>query len=445
MVQEKKIIDFKSTVIDKKLCSITMDVEVSESIAANEIESAFNQIQQQAKIDGFRHGKVPINVVKQKFAVEAKDKVVENIIRKTVLNALEKESFVPIDFPVVEEFNYELDQALKYRFTAECHPKIDAKDYKNIPITKEVFKVTGESLSQSLDALREKNAKLVPSKSDNVTDKSFVSVDYDAFDTDGKPIPEITAKNHMMDLSSENTLKGFKEALLGAKIDDEKDAKIQYPTDYPNEALADKEITFKIKVVEIKEKELPELNDNFAKDMGTENLDDLKVKVQETIEAEEKRRQDMDVEKQTVDYLLEKNKFEVPQSLVDEQKKNLVEKMKSYMKNQGVPKEYIEKEVERGNAKFKAEAEKNVRLSYILNSIYLSENLAVTEADIGAEKNKMKASNPGRDTEVDKYFNEKKESIMLSLKEQKLFGFLFNNAKIKTEEKDMPLKNALNK
>jgi trigger factor len=114
--------------------------------------------------------------------------------------------------------------------------------------------------------------------------------------------------------------------------------------------------------------------------------------------------------------------------------------MKEYMQKQGTHKEYAEKQSELEDAKFKEEAEKNVRLSYILNAIYENESLAVTDADIEAEKDKMRASNPGKENEVDKYFVEKKENIMLSLKEQKLFGFLIDNAKIKIEKKDMPLK-----
>ena len=440
MAQEKETIDFKSSIIDKKSCSIIMDVEVPENIVANEINSAFSQIQQHARIDGFRQGKVPMSVIKQKFIAEAKDRAVENIIGKTILNVLEKEAFIPIDSPVVEEFNYELGQSLKYRFTAECHPKIDAKDYKNISVTKEVFKITDESLSQSLDALREGNAKLVPSKSEDITNKSFVSIDYDAFDADGKALPKITARGHMLDLSSESTPRGFKEALVGAKIGDEKDANIGYPADHLNKTLAGKTISFKIKAIGVKEKELPELSDDFAKDMGTENLEVLKTKVKETIEVEEKCRQDASVEKQIVDYILEKNKFEVPQFLVEEQKKTLVKRMKDYMQNQGVSKEYVEKETELKDAKFKEEAEKDVRLHYILNAVYLNENLAVTDADIEAEKNKMKSSNPGKESAVDKYFVEKKEDIMLLLKKQKSFEFLIDNAKMKIEEKDMPLK-----
>jgi trigger factor len=440
MTQSTKSIDFKSSVINRNYCSIIMEVEVPESVVSKEIEAAFCQIQKQAKIDGFRQGKVPMKIVKNKFAYEAKDRAVESSIRKTVLDVLDKESFVPLDLPIVDELSYEQGQNLKYRFTAEAHPKVEVKYYKDIPVKKEIYKVTDKSLNQSLDALRESNARLVPSKTGVVSEGSLVLVDYDVFDGEGNVMTEVSTKGNMLDLGSKNTLKGFKDSLKGAKVGDEKESTIEYPPDYTNKILAGKTVTFKVKVNEVKERELPELNDDFAKDIGTENLEDLKTKVKETIEAEEKRRQDMNIEKQITNYLLEKNKFEVPQSLVNQQKKVLIEKMKTYMQNQGTSKEYIEKQAKLGDSKFEEEAKNNVRLSYILNGVYITENLAVTDADIEAEKNKMKSANPGKESEVDKYFSDKKESIMLSLKEEKLFDFFLKNAKIVVEEKDMPLK-----
>jgi trigger factor len=271
-------------------------------------------------------------------------------------------------------------------------------------------------------------------------EKSFVSVDYDAFEADGKELSEIKARNYIIDLNSENIVKEFKEALMDLKIGDEKYAKIEYPSDYSSEILAGKTVTFKIRVVGIKEKELPDLNDDFAKDVGAENLENLKTKVRKTLEAEEKRRQDLDIEKQIFEYLLEKNKFEVPQSLVVKNKELLIEKMKDYMKRHGASEECVEKQIELSQEKFREEAEKKIRFSYILKTIFKNENLAVTDADIDEEKSKVKALNPGRESAVDKYFTEKEENIMLSLKEQKLFEFLLANANIETKEKDMLLK-----
>jgi trigger factor len=440
MAQDANKIEFKSTVANSKLTSITIDVEISPEIVNREIDGAYGDIQRQTMLDGFRQGKAPLSIIKEKFFGEAKNRAVENVIKGTILEALEKEKFTPLDFPVVDEFDYEIGQILKYRFTAERHPKIEIKNYKGIPVKKEIFKVTDKSLSQSIDALREKNANLVPSKTGKVSGLSFVSVDYDAFDEDGAVLPDIAAKNHLLDLTAENTLKGFKDGLKGAKAGDEKEVKIKYPQDYPNKKLAGKNIIFKTKVNEIKEKELPELNDDFAKDLGCENLEDLKSKVKESIESEEKRRQNNDVEKQIIEYLTQNNKFEVPQSLVAQQQETLIEKMKEYFAKQGLPKDYIEKQAEKDKEKFKEEAEKNVRLSYILNAVFTGENLAVTDSDIEEEKQKMIDSNPGRAEAVEKYFAERKDSISLSIKETKLFKFLTDNAKITEEVKDMPIK-----
>jgi trigger factor len=441
MIESIKTIDFKSSVINKKPCSISMEVEVSESIVSREIESAFCQIQKQAKIDGFRQGKIPMEVVKKKFAQEAKERVAGIVIKETVMDALDKESFVPFDFPIVDELNYEIGQNFKYRFSAESYPKVEVKDYKNIPVKKEIFKVTDKSLGQSLDVIRGINARLVSSKTSIVSDKSLVLVDYDVFDADGKFLPDLSVKESMFDLDSENTFKGFKSALKGSKVAEEKEVKIEYPLDYPNKTLSGKTVMLKIKINEIKEKELPELNNDFAKNMGMKNLEDLKAKLKEAIEAEEMRRQNMDIKKQIIDYLLEKNKFEVPCSLVEQQKKILVERAKSYMQNQGTSREYIEKQLVVGESKFIKEAKKNVRLFYILNSVYTKENLTVTDTDIEIEKNKMKFLNPGREASIDKYFAEKKENVVLSLKEEKLFGFFLKNAKVDVEEKNMPVKN----
>lgn len=204
--------------------------------------------------------------------------------------------------------------------------------------------------------------------------------------------------------------------------------------------MAGKKVIFKTTVVEIKNKQLPELNDDFAKDMGLENLEDLKKKLKETMEQEELKRQNAETEKQIVEHLLNSNKFDVPSTIVAQQKEYLIKRMSDYMKNQGAPEDYIAKQIESNQEKYNEEANKNVRLSYILNSIYLTEKLEVSEQDLEAEKQKMLDSNPTRKDDVEKYFNEHKSNISASMKEEKLFKFLLDNAKVTETEKDMPVK-----
>jgi trigger factor len=429
MFQLSEKIDFTFLVIEKKQCSITVDVEVLGTIVLDEVRFAFSRIRSKVKVDGFRRSKAPASIVEKKFFYEAENKAVRSVINKTVFDALEKEKVVPIDFPLIEDFNYEFGQILKYRFTAECHPVVKVRNYKGIPIIKRVFRVTDENLNDALGTLRNRSAKLIPSKLGKATEKSFIYVDCAAFDSAGKIIPEFTAKKHVIDLGFDDTAMCFRDALKASKIGDRKDVEVEYPVDYPNRIFCGKKITFKMKVVEIKEKKFLELNDDFAKNMGAESLEDLKLKLKKTMEDEEKLRQNVDVEKQVVDYLLEKNIFEVPGSLVKNQIETLTKRMEKYMKMHGVSKEYIEKQVELVQESLKREAERDVRLFYILNAIQASESLAVVDYGTDPKKNTMKTLISNDGITVDKYFSGKR-----------IIEFLLDNASIKVEEKNMPLK-----
>ncbi|MDR1952755.1 MAG: trigger factor [Elusimicrobiota bacterium] len=440
MVQTDDKIQFSSSVKDKTPVSISMEVKVPCAAVDDEIKKTLVKIQSEAKVDGFRAGKAPIGIIEEKYFNQAKNEAVENIVKKTIFSAMEKENFIPMNIPIVDEFDYESGKDLNYFFTAECHPIYEVNDYKNIPIEKEVFRITDASLAESLEALRKSNPKLIPlSEGDISNENSFVAVDYDGFYDGGEPIKEISAKNQLLDLSAENTLKEFKEGLKGVKIGDEKDIKINYPEDYPNKLIAGKTVVFKTKVVGIKGREFPKLDDDFAKDMGLVNLDELKNKVKETIEAQEKKRQDAKVEENIMDYLLEKNIFEVPKSFLKNKEEQLTNRMRDYLQKHNESKEYINKEIEKSKDKLSREAEKSIRLSYILNFICDRENLDVNENDFEEDKRKMKEMNPNRDKEVDEYFQKNKENIMTSLKEAKILKLLVDNASIKEIVKDMPL------
>ena len=431
--------DFQSKVVEKKPCSITMEVEIAPAQTDVELTNVYKSIQQTAKIAGFRVGKVPMDIIKNNYSDIAKEKLIENMIKKTVFSALEKENFAPIDMPVINNIDYDFGKPLKYTFKAECQPEVTVKDYKEIKVKKEKYKVTDKNIDNNINMLLDRNAKLVVSKDEVVKKDSFAIVSYEAF-CDGKPLENIKAKDHMLDLGSDQTLKGFKEGLNGLKKGEMKDIEIEYPKDYPNKTLAEKKVVFKTTVNEIKEKELPILNDDFAKDMGLENLEELKKKIKESLEQEEVRRQKNEEEKQIVEYLLDKNKFDVPETIVANQKQYLINRMKDYMKRQGANDEFIAKQIESSNAKYLEEAEKNVRLSYILNGIYTQEKLEVSEEELLKDKQKMLDSNPERKDDVEKYFKENKENILAALKEDKIFKFLIDNAKITETETDMPVK-----
>ncbi len=426
---DQKLQDLKVKVLDTKPCSITLNVEVPHADVLCETDKAYVEVHKVAKIPGFRPGKAPMDMVKKNYTEAVREKVIENLLQKTVFKALEDQNFNPINIPTIHEMNFDFDKPFVFTVKAEKHPEFKAKDYKGIKVKKEINIINDEQVSKTLEGLRDRNASLVESKAESAGPESFLTVDYDCF-LSLEPLNELSEKNQMIDLGSKQIIAGFKEGLTGAKKGEERSIKSKFPDDYPNKKIAGKEVNFRVKILEVKDKILPNLDDEFAKDLGAENLNDLKTKIKESLEHEEKRRQNEDVEKQIFDNLLKANDFPLPESLIEEQKSALIERMTNYLKRQGASQDMINKNVEQQKDKYAKDAENTVKLSYILGAIAKDEKIDVTENDLKEEYEKIKKANPSKEKEVEKYLNENKNNIRTGLKEEKIYKFLMDNAKI---------------
>jgi trigger factor len=331
---------------------------------------------------------------------------------------------------MIEEVNFDFDKPFSYRMKAERHPEFKVKEYKNIKVSKEIREITDKTVDKRIDALRERNARLDESKSGLIAGTSFAIVDYEGF-LGSESIAELKSKNQLFDLSSPQAFKGFNEGLTGMKKGESKEIVVKMPQEYPNKKIAGKDINFKVTVNEIKEKILPALDDEFAKDLGVASLAELKEKVKEVMLAEEKKRREEDVDKQIIDCLIANNSFPVPESLAEEQLDYIMKRSENYFVSQGGPKAEWDKKSAELRPKYREEAEKNVRLSYILNAVARQEKIDVSDEDVSKELDRALKANAGKEEEIKKYFNENKSSISSRLKEQKIFEFLIKEAKIK--------------
>ena len=426
--------NLKVDVVDTRPTSVTLSVEVPKNEVAGETEKVYNEIQKNAQVPGFRVGKAPMEFIKKNYTVTAREKVIENLIQRALLPALQAKNVEPISYPRIEKVTFDFDKPFTFHVRAEKSPEFKVKDYKGIKVKKEISPVNDAKVKESLESLRERNARLVESKAESVSADNYVLVDYEAY-AEGKKVDDMTAKNQLIELSSPQIIAGFKEGLTGAKKDEEREIKVKFPEIHPNKKLANKEVIFKVKVRDIKEKHLPALDDEFAKDFGINTLVELETKVKESLEAEEKKRQDQEVEKQIVEHLLAANTFEVPESLVEEQLNYLINRSIDYFKRQGLPESAWQKNVEQWREKYRQEAERNVRLSYIFTAVGEEEKVTVTGEDLMNELENMKKANPGREEEVEKYFNENKQRIESHLKEEKIYHYIISQTKIKEEEK----------
>jgi trigger factor len=424
--------DLKVDVIDTQPCSVTLSIEIPRGEVTAETARVFDDLQKRAQVPGFRQGKAPMDLIRKNYAGTAREKIVENLIHRSVQPALTTQGIEPVNVPVVQEITFEFDTPCTFKMMTERHPQFSVTGYTGIKITRQISPVTAEKVTAALNTLRERNARLAAAAAETVAASSFVVVDYEAFDGE-EALADVKTKGQMMDLSAPQTLPGFKDGLAGARKGETRKITVTFPADSPNKKLAGKNILFSVTVVDIKEKILPALDDEFAKDMGLQTVAELEGKVRESLEAEEKTRQQRAVEKQLIDALIEKNTFPVPESLVQEQLGYLLKRFKDYLRQQGMPDALIEKDQAQWDTKYRPEAERNVKISYILNAIATVENIVVAEADLTAELERMRAANPAREAEVETYFTEHKSAIASSMKEEKIFAFLLSKANVKEE------------
>jgi len=349
---------------------------------------------------------------------------------------LDQEKLDAVDSPVVEKLDFEFGKPFSFRMKIECAPEVPLKDYKGLTLKKKGSDVTDEEVDKKVDDLLEAHSKLVAvPEGTGAAGTHFAVVDYDGF-VDEKPLPNGKAENYVIDLSSKQTLNGFSEGLQGAKEGETRDVTVKFPEDYPQKDLAAKQATFKVTVKSLKEKKRPALDDEFAKDLGCEHLNDLRDRIRKNLQSEKERQVRQDLENQVNDALLKGNEFPLPAVLLKERTAFLQERLKNYLVQQGAKEEDLKKNEETMRAKNEVEAERQVRLSYILAEIGSREKLSVSDEEVDKVVAQASQGTQGeKQSEVRRMLEEKKGHIKSQLWEEKIYTYLIENAKLAEADK----------
>lgn len=424
--------DVKVKINSEKDCQKSISVELANSIVQEKIQKAFESIQTQAKVPGFRPGKAPIEKIRNSFKELAYERAQESLLQHGVSEAIKAKKIQPVQPPMVQNVQFSPEKSFHFEFSVEVAPEVKATNYKGLKITKNVKPLTDADLTKALDNIAQMNARLVESKDEALGATQFAIVDYEGF-MDAKPIEGAKAQNFLMDMSAPQAINGLTEGLVGAKPGEERSVSVKFPDDAPSKELAGKEAVFKVKLNAIKEKKTPTLDDEFAKDLGLASLAELKSKVKENLEREKEAAGKNDLEKQIIDKLLEENTFTVPPTLVKNQEDRLLDRQKERLTSQGYGKEDAEKVVDRIKADVRKEAERQVRLAYLLDAIADQEKIVVEDSEIAARISAILTETP----EKEKVAMEKalhgqyNERVRSELREEKLFKWLIEQAKIK--------------
>lgn len=368
-------------------------VNVDRETFEKAINTVYKRQVKNISIQGFRKGKAPRRIIEKMYGTEV---FYEDAMQDCYPDAL-YEAAKEADVKIVKVESLEAVEAGKDGFTFKAtiivEPDMEINDYFGIEVEKKSTEVTDELVDEEIEKVRDRNSRMVTVEDRAAQDGDVAVIDFEGF-VDGEAFDGGKAENYNLKLGSGNFIPGFEEQIIGHNTDEEFTITVTFPEDYQAEELKGKEAEFKIKLHEIKAKELPEVDDDFVKDVSEkENLDEYKEELKETIANRLKEEADKDIDDQIANKLMELLDGEIPEAMYDNQASEMVRDFEMRLRAQGMDMntymQYMGMDVNGLKGMYREEAEKRVKLRLALETIAKKENIEVTEADLDEEYQKM--------------------------------------------------------
>ncbi|MGC1964613.1 MAG: trigger factor [Candidatus Sulfotelmatobacter sp.] len=369
-----------------------ISVEIPAAEVARETEFQIQRYQKSARLPGFRAGHVPASIIKQRFGDGLKNDVAEALIPKYFRREAEKQGLIPVSQPRVTDLHIHDGEPLTFKATFEVLPEIQVEGYKDLRADKPEIAVTDEEVEQALASVREQHATYTTVEGRALAEGDFAQASMDGKPKDGKDAAEAKANPVHMDdvlieIGGKNTVPEFTQHLTGASSGDERTFDVSYPEDATDKRLAGKTFVYTVKVNGIKQKSLPELNDDFAKELGEfTSLDQVRKQIRDNMEAEKRHTAEHAAKDKLVADLVKQNDFEVPESLVDRQIDPRLERGLRALAAQGMKMEDLKKmDLPRLRAGQREQAVHDVKSSLLLERIADLEKIEVSDEEVNRE------------------------------------------------------------
>lgn len=412
---------------------LTFEVSAEEFDKA--LNQAFKKVSKDVQIPGFRKGKVPRKIFEARFGVEALyQDAVDIVLPSAYTNAVQETEIEPIDQPEVDIEQIEQGKPLIFTAEVQVKPEVTLGEYKGLEVEKQDVEVTDEDVDNDIELLREHHAELVVKEEGKVEEGDTVVIDFEGF-IDGEAFEGGKGENYSLEIGSGQFIPGFEEQLVGKETGEETEVNVTFPEDYHAEELAGKEAVFQVKIHEVKYKELPELDDEFAKDVDeeAETLEELKNKKKEQLEEQKKQ----DAENKTRQTLIEKAsenaEVDIPEVMVENELDQMVREFEQNLQMQGMTMEmYSQFTGQDQNAlkeQMKEDAEKRIKSSLTLETIAKAESLEPTEEDVDAELEKMASMYGIEKDRIVQMLGGNTDTIKGDLKNNKAVDFLVEHSK----------------
>ncbi|VEF47446.1 prolyl isomerase [Bacillus freudenreichii] len=410
-----------------------LTVEVDQETVDKGLDTAFKKVVKQVHIPGFRKGRIPRPIFEKRFGVESLyQDALDAILPEAYTSAVEETGIEPVDQPEIDIEQMEKGKELIFKATVVVKPEVKLGEYKGLEGEEVDTEVTDEDVDNELKTLQERQAELVVKEEGEAAEGDTVTIDFEGF-VDDEPFEGGKAENYSLEIGSGSFIPGFEEQLVGVEAGAEKDVSVTFPEEYHAEELAGKPAVFKVKVHEIKTKELPELDDEFAKDVDeeAETLDALKASIKERLTKDKEHEADHKLRDSLVEKATENAEIELPEVMVENELKNMMKEFEQRLQMQGMNLDlyfqFSGQDEDALKSQMKEDAEKRVRMNLTLEAIAKAENLEPSEEDVNKELQKMADMYSMAVEDIKKAFGGNTDQIEADLKIQKAVDFLVEN------------------
>jgi len=414
-------------------CRRELELEIPAEEVTKKMESVAKEFARLANVPGFRRGKAPVSLIRRRFADEIKGEVVQTLVPERVEKAVAEQKLTPVSQPQVEKLEFNEGQPLKFRAVFEVLPEFELANYKGLQLEMPTMDITEEDVTKTLEEMRDRAATFAPVEGRAIEDGDFAQVKLlGTLEGGGDPL---RADSVLCHIGAEETMEPFNTNLKGAKTGDHKNFDVDYPADYPDAKLAGKKYHYAVEVLGIKAKKLPELSDDFAKDVSeAATLEELKKKVREGLEHQRDHRHKELLHEKILAEIVKLHDFPVPDALVEHQMDVRLERVVRSLAAQGVDPRAVNVDWVTLRRRQQDRAKDDVKAELIIDRIATGENIDVSDAEVTHELEHM-ASHSNESAEVLRARLTKQgtlDRIKAKLRSDKTLDWLAQHATIKT-------------
>ena len=461
------------TVTDQENCKKQLRVEIPGDAVREETEKVATELARQVTVPGFRRGHVPKSVVKTRFKKELRDEVLSHLLPHSLGDAIREKDLKVIGEPSIENLNFGEDESIDVTFIIEVIPEFELSNYKQLPLTKRVYKIRDEDVEKTIERLRQGQAELVPVEdrgaqagdiiTANITgrfeqteqaseqasaagdDQETAEAETAEAETPAPPSQEasqagqeVNQQDIEIEVGGQGVLKEFTDALTGARSGDTRTLSVEYPADYKPEQYAGRRLNYSAEVTAVRVKELPEANDEFAQSVGEEftTIDELRSKIRSRLEHEAEHKTGSELRTAVMEQLVDRNRFQVPEFIVEKQIDSRLQTFFRQLASQGLDPRQLKINWDDMREAQRERAEREVRGTFILARISETEKIEVSDDEINQELEQYAASmNQSVDALRARLTKEGGiDSIKEQVKNRKALDLVIASAEIRTEE-----------